>query len=130
MGAFDSLSDDDPIVIKHERRKRMNTTLPHCPAHGYYSGNCDKCDKHDVRTIFGTHEQLTRPPVQQLLAENAKLRAELEALKPKPVVTTTELMFVDEVAMHYSEVKVRDWKPQLLVTFHDGVLHSAEVING
>ncbi len=66
----------------------------------------------------------------ELVAENVRLRAELEALKPKPVVTTQYGHVVSILSGDYYPMfdALRFDDCNLKLTFSDGVLVSAEVI--
>lgn len=69
--------------------------------------------------------------VSDLLDENARLRAELDALKPKPVVNIVGVRLVEWKSSHPDfkmEAVTQKGPPNISLTFNDGVLVSAEVI--
>ena len=73
-----------------------------------------------------TCEDLIR--IHNLQAENAKLRAELESLRPKPVVTYGYMNIAGPNSISW-EYSCEGEHNNLKLTFHDGKLVSAEVIN-
>ena len=72
-------------------------------------------------------EDVYRLMISECNAENARLRAELEALRPKPVVTveTNSIKWDSREGTWQFDHHNKD---NLKLTFHDGVLHSAEVL--
>ncbi len=62
--------------------------------------------------------------IESVTAENARLKAELEALKPRPVVRTQLAEILASGATYRFE---GDKRANLRFTFHDNVLVKAEV---
>lgn len=113
--------------------------------------------KGDAVIIYGTQEEMNSQPVRDLLAENARLRAELdahtpnpsftiddlrkeverlraenEALKPKPDIEEMELFawfqHIDDGGCPIPHTDPYADNPNVRLTFHDGKLVKAEVI--
>lgn len=104
IGAFDHISDDDPRVIEHERNRLMGV-LPKSPGLKAY---------------------------RALQEENVRLKAELEALKPKPVIHEVHFQVIRNSHLHRWEASYgtaeRMSFDNLKLTFTDGKLTGAEVL--
>lgn len=106
--------------VGYTRRKaKMGSKDMNCDGCGYYYCKCQVV----IRTTS----------LHDLQAENARLRAELEALKPKPVVRNC----LYGVEINPSSINGKYWPEftagaglqNLELTFHDGKLVSAKVKN-
>lgn len=89
----------------------MGSKDMNCDGCGYYYCNCQVVVRSKI--------------LQDLHVENARLRAELEALKPKPVVTEHYYVFVG----YSSLIVVAEERAELKLIKHDGKLVSTKVKN-